>query len=701
MIGPLLRNELRMLLRDTRTLVIAFLAPLIGLPAYILIANAVDSRETERVESATYSWALAGDEPQWGGQLVADALALPEDSGQAPTLFELRPVRPGERGRQAVADSLLRAGELELVVIARDPTPADSLRVETRIIEIHYRSDSDLSSRARERLGQRLERLREVERDRRYLSAGFTIDRAEAVVVSETNVASASKQSGQLLARFLLPLIVGLMLAGGGIIAADTISGEKERGTLETLLTTAASRTEIVRAKLLAIVVVGLAVVVINLANLMLYVTIGVLELPASLAIDLPPAELGMLLLLFMPLAGLVAAGLLLMSGVSKSYREYQLYQPVVFIVVLIPSLAGLLPGLDLEGVIAFIPVAGVAVATSAVLVGEWSLPWALVAWGSSAAAALLLLRQVEAVLSNERLISSAAFDEAEFRGGPALFPRHVISWFLGLWVLFFLCSLWFGEALGLRGQIVVNLVGVFLGGSAWIVRRYRLDPVEVLSLRAPGWTSWPAVAIGAPSFLVLAMGIAQLVNTYLFPIPQSMLEAFARGLTLDLGLLQVLFFLAVMPGVLEEIAFRGVLLHGLRKRLRRSWAAALACGAIFGVFHVSLFRVVPTGLLGVVLALVVIRTRSLYPAIAWHFMNNALALVPAQQGWIEPDAAVPVWGFGLAGLGVVTSFLLLRPAGARGLNGAGTPAVRHVAATSGQTSLGSRPFTREEEESA
>jgi membrane protease YdiL (CAAX protease family) len=170
-------------------------------------------------------------------------------------------------------------------------------------------------------------------------------------------------------------------------------------------------------------------------------------------------------------------------------------------------------------------------------------------------------------------------------------------------------------------------------------------------------------VLIGAPSFLVVAMGVAEFVNTWLFPVPESMLETFAEGLTFELGLVQLLFFLALMPGVLEEIAFRGVLLHGLRKRIRTTWGAALACGAIFGLFHVSLFRIVPTGLLGVGLALVVLRTRSIYPAILWHALNNALALVPARLGWIDTDAAVPPWGFALAGVGLVVSYLLLRPA--------------------------------------
>ncbi len=668
MIGPLLRNELRMLLRDTRTILIAVVAPVVLVPGYILLTGAVDDRESARLDSATYTWALVGDEIAWGERTVEAALALPADSGEAETIFERTAVMAeldpeAVERRTELADSLLEAGEIQVVVVARQARAEDSLDVATPVLSLRYRSGSDLSRSARGRLENRLERYRETVRDALYASAGFPVDRSDVAVVVDDNVATAAKEGGRFLARFLLPLVVMLMLAGGSIIAADTISGEKERGTLETLLTSAAGRSEIVRAKLLAIIVVGLAVVVVNVANLGLYLTIGILEVPEGLALDLSFGQLGLLVLIFVPLAGLVAAALLLISGFAKSYREYQLYQPVLFLAFLLPSLAALLPGLELQSVVVLVPIAGLSVATGAVLAGGWSLPWGLAAIASTSIAALLLLRWVEIVLSNERLITSASWDEADFRGGAALFPRHVLTWFLTLWVLFFLVSLWFGDALGVRGQIVVNLVGVFLGGSAWLVHRYRLDPVEVLSLRAPGWTSWPAVLVGAPSFLVLGIGVAQLVNTYLFPVPQSLLEAFSEGLTLNLGVLQLLFFLALMPGVLEEIAFRGVLLHGLRRRLASPWIAAIACGAVFGLFHVSLFRIVPTGLLGIMLALVVLRTRSIYPAMLWHFLNNALALVPAELEWIEADVVIPAWGYAVAAAGLVTSFLLLRPA--------------------------------------
>jgi len=504
--------------------------------------------------------------------------------------------------------------------------------------------------------------VRSETRDSLFLAAGFPVSRDQVAAVESANVASEERQAGSFLGGILVPVLIMLMLTGGSIVAADSISGEKERGTLETLLTTAASRADIVQAKLRAIMAVGLAVAVLNVANLGVYIGLGVLDLPQSLQIGVDLHTLGALLLLLLPLVALVAAAPLLLSGVSKSYKEYQIYFLPLFLAFLVPSLAAFLPGMDQESAIVLAPVAGVAVSTRALLMGDWHLSWGLASFASTAAAAWYLLRRTEASLSNERLITSAEADEADLRGGAALYPRHVVRWFAGMWVVFFLVSLWFGEVLGIRGQVVVNLGVIFLGGSVLVLKRYGLDVRETLQLHTPHWRVWPAVLLGVPSFLLVVTGIGELVNTYVFPVPDSMVEAFAEDLTGGLPAWQLVFFITVMPGVLEEIAFRGVLFTGLRERLRRPWVAVLLSGAIFGFFHVSLFRLVPTGVLGVVLAAVVLKTGSLYPAILWHFLNNLLA-VSAQEGWlpVEPDAALPLWAYGVAGVGAVGSWLLLK----------------------------------------
>lgn len=663
MTWTIFRNELRMVLRDTRTVLIAVVAPLVLFPAFIFMTNWVEERETERLETATYEYAVGGPRAEWAEGIVERALRVEAVDGEDESSESSTEVVPTtfRHVRTERADSALRAGELHLVVVGRDAAPGDSLEAAVPVLELRFRGDSDFSRSARSRMEERLVRVRTAMRDSVFRAAGFPVALEDVAVLEAENVASAEKEAGSFLGGVLIPFLILLMLSGGSIVAADSISGEKERGTLETLLTTASSRRDIVHAKLGAIMAVGLSIGLVNVANLGVYIGLGVLDLPENLRIGVGVDTLAILLLLVVPLVVLVAAALLLLSGVANSYREYQIYFLPLFLIFLLPSLAAFLPGIELRSAVAFVPISGIAVATRALLMDDWHLGWGAVAFASTGAVAWGLLRRTEAALSNERLITSAGADEAEFRGGAALFPRHVLRWFVGFWVLFFIVSLWFGEALGLRGQVVVNLVGIFLGGSVFLVHRYRLDVRETLRLHWPHWRAWPAVLVGAPSVLLLGVGLGELVDAYLFPVPDSMIEAFSETFV-GLPLWQLVLFVAVMPGILEEIAFRGVLLSGLRKQLREPWMAVLASGAVFGVFHVSLFRIVPTAFLGIVLALVVLRTGSIFPAMLWHFLNNFLALVPEERGWISVDPAVgvPSTWYAVALAGAVASWLIM-----------------------------------------
>ncbi len=691
-LGTLFRCEIRMLLRDKRTILIAVVAPIVIFPAYILILNFVESRERQALEQEVYTYAVEGTRAEWAGEVVRAALALEAtnpDTSRAPATFQLlSPEAPEEA---------LRAEELHLVVqgltarewdsvqaaeaapdTAGSETAPDTAAVRESgadrageeepsvpALRIHYRADSDFSREARNRLTERILEVRAARRDSVYRSAGFPVAMEEVAPVAAVSVATPAKEAGAFLGVALTPLLVLLMLSGGSIVAVDAISGEKERGTLETLLTTAASRTEIVRAKLLAVIVVGLAVAFINVANLLVYLVLGLLDLPASFAVEVGPVELLVLLVLFVPVAVMVAAALLLLSGVSKTYKEYQVYFFPLFLSFLVPAMAPALPGVDLHSVIALVPLAGVAVAVREILVGEMDLLFLALAFLSTGAMALWLTRLTQQTLSNERLISGAELEAADLTGGPALFPRHVVRWFLVLWVIFFGVSLWFGEALGLRGQLAVNLLGIFFGGSLLMVRRYRLDPVTTFSLRLPHPSAWLAVLIGAPSALILGIGMAQLVNTFVFPVPEQLLKSFGESLSgPDLPLWQVVLFLTVMPGIFEELAFRGVLLHGLRQRIRNRWLLTLAVGGVFAFFHVSLFRLVPTAWLGFIFAWSVLLSGSIYPAMLWHALNNALSIVPAHLGLLPEDFSPAGWWAAPAAVGLGVAFWILRANG-------------------------------------
>jgi sodium transport system permease protein len=650
--SALLRHELRLLARDTRMIFIAVVLPLVLFPVLILVLRAVEQGESERLDSALYRYAVRDTaQDQDLAHLVERALALPGD----------RPGARFDRDRTPTPDSALATGDIQLVA---EWSAADTARGDTLLhrpgLTLRYRADSDLSRAAATELEARLLSLGSQERDSVFRAAGFPTDTDRVFELEATNVATPAREGGARLGLLLTPLVLLLLLTGGSIAAVDTLSGEKERGTLETLLTTGLTRAEIIRAKLLAIVALGLVLVTVNAANLVTYLVIGVLELPAGLALSVAPLDALLVLLLLAPLTVLVAGSLLFLSGRVDGYKDFQIaFFPVMlaFVALAAPSV---LPGMELRSAIAVVPVAGLGVAVREVMVGERDWLFLALAWLSSGGAAYLLTRLAERGLSTERLIGGATLSEHEARGGPALFPYRVARWFAVLWALFFTVSLWFGDALGMRGQVVVNLIVLFSGATWLMIRRYRLDIRKALSLRPPPLRTWLAVVLGAPAGYVTAIGLAGLVDAYLFPVPQGMLEAFGETMLVEtISVWQLLLFLAVMPAIAEELAFRGVLLHGLRARMRPV-AAILLAGAVFGLFHVSLFRIVPTAYLGVILAATVVLTGSIYPAIIWHFLNNALAIVPVRMGWIDTSTDLPWWIYAAAVVTLAVSLAIM-----------------------------------------
>src|SRR5262249_6046128 len=152
--------------------------------------------------------------------------------------------------------------------------------------------------------------------------------------------------------RFVTVFLVMMMLTGGSIAALDTIAGEKERGTIETLLTTAAGRQEIVTGKQMTICCVAFVITLIQALNFLFYVKLKCVPLAANFALQISMGSVVMLLLLFIPLAATIAAALLILSAYAKTYKEAQMYFFPVHLASLVPALAAVLPGLSLRSAI-------------------------------------------------------------------------------------------------------------------------------------------------------------------------------------------------------------------------------------------------------------------------------------------------------------------------------------------------------------
>ena len=625
MVGTLYGLELRQLLRDPRTLFFGALLPALVMPLFLFISSRGEEGRKERQQAEIYSYAVVGEEAELARNLL-DRWQV--DGEPTAPLLKLEEV--------VVEDPAIALAEDRIqVYLEAFPPPDGGLQRGTedepspRIprFRLAFRANREASLTAMGELQRRLEEVRDQRRWSLLAENGFPAEVEDIAAFESRDLASTSRRTGASLGRWAGFFLIFMVLVGGSTVAADTLAGEKERGSLETLLTTAAGRGEILLAKQLAIASLGLAICAVQLLTLWLCLHFELIPTPEGFAVALSPGTVLLLLLLASPLVAVVASVLLMVSGRSRSYREFQVLFFPVFLVFLLPAGAAFLPGVGLRSAAVLVPVANLCVALREVLSGEIDLPMLAVAWAISAATAALVGRATLRILASERLLLAAHLDRAAWRGGAEIFPRHVLGWFVGLWALMFLALVNVPFLARLETQLLFNLVLVFLGGSLLMIRIYRLDPRRALSLQPVKPAVWPAVLVGAPAFFFAAIALGRL-SSALFPLPEQMLEQYGQLVdTSTRPLLELLLLVAVLPALCEEIAFRGVLLHGLRQRLKPV-PLCLVVGLVFAVFHLDLVRLLPTAVLGALLAALTLRTGSIYPAMLWHALNNGTAIV-------------------------------------------------------------------------
>ncbi len=663
-VAALYRTELRMMLRDRRTIIMSIVLPLVVMPIMLFASHAMSQRRERALAETVYEFALTGPAAAEARAVIANAGPPGPDDEGAPDLSSFREVEAADPVR-ALADGTLHfyleahpaADEVAALEAAATPPvgaearegpgagrPEDDdiarlrkLPPDVLVLTTVYRADRDDSESGAARMRRLLARARRALRGATLDEAGFPLPVAAVARVFEVNLASKGQVAGLTLGRLLTPLLLLFLLSGSAVVAIDTLAGEKERGTLETLLTTAVARAEIVAAKQLLILTVAAVITIIQVGNLLLYVGFELIPTTTNFAAAVTPATAVLLLVLYLPVAALVASVLLVVSGHARTYKEAQLLFFPVFLVGMLPGLAAMLPGLPLRSAIVLVPVANISVAVKDTLVGRTDWMFTALAWFVTAAAAAWAGRVATRALSTERLIALAAAEAEELLGGPALFPRHVLRWFAVLWALLLIIAVNFETILDIRAQAVVNIVGLFIGGSFLMIRRYRLNVREALALRPVRPAVWVAVVLGVPAALLTGIGVSRLANLFL-PVPRQLVESFGQMLLPEsVPFWQLLLLLTILPGIGEEIAFRGVLLYGLHRRLRPA-GVAIAVGLVFGLFHTSLFRIFPTAYLGVILATVVLLTGSIFPAMLWHALNNTLGLMAGRYEWAIAD---------------------------------------------------------------
>ena len=215
----------------------------------------------------------------------------------------------------------------------------------------------------------------------------------------------------------------------------------------------------------------------------------------------------------------------------------------------------------------------------------------------------------------------------------PAVVSRRVALLIYGLALMLYLTltGLFFYLGFDPRATVILAQVTGLLGLSVWLTRLLRLRLAEALALRPAAPVHWQMV-LGAAIPLQALGGALQFAVLRELPDDsvwrQAMEESIGRFVAVESGLDLAMLFLAavVTAAICEEALFRGLLLQLLRRRA--GWISAIVWSAsLFAIFHLNPIALLPVGLVGAYLAVLVWRSGSLYPAILAHALNNGLAL--------------------------------------------------------------------------
>ncbi len=173
-----------------------------------------------------------------------------------------------------------------------------------------------------------------------------------------------------ILAQILPYFLILSILSGAMGFGAEITAGEKERGTISTLLSSRLSREEIVIGKFLAILSVSLVSTLVSAVGLIGGITLAGSSLGGSVSLaSLSLTTAGWILAVLVPLAVVLATLVLIVGSFARSQKEASMYLLPLYMLIILLGMAIMMGGSDPQGLDFAIPVAGSMAAIRAAIV--------------------------------------------------------------------------------------------------------------------------------------------------------------------------------------------------------------------------------------------------------------------------------------------------------------------------------------------
>lgn len=350
--GLILRKELLELVRDKRTLYSAVLGPIFLMWLMLWSIQFVEKSFSEPASLKIHYVQKDGPKSSFIEGLEKEKR------------FKLIPVESAEKGKK-----LVESGDARVVLDVREAHQGQSL-----IIAATYDPDEMKSTVIVNAVEGAAAKIRDAAVKGILDDLAVPEVRRNPVLVERRPIEKKAAGAGAAIAGFLPYLIVIWAFYGAFGVATETVAGEKEKQTLETLLITPTSRSEIALGKFLSLACVSLVSCAVSLISIFALARIMRADALFRQGFTMDPVSIMAMFAVIVPLSAMFAGLLLALSAFAKNVRECQTYLTLLSFLVLTPAVFSQFIGFtDFANAkwISFIPVLNSAMCLRSALLGK------------------------------------------------------------------------------------------------------------------------------------------------------------------------------------------------------------------------------------------------------------------------------------------------------------------------------------------
>jgi sodium transport system permease protein len=355
----ILIKELTDMIRDRRTIFMMVVMPLVVIPLLATTAIKLTQSQIEKAKDKELRVAVIGET---AAPELFERLSKEEN-------FFLVTMTNADSARAMTAEQTLDG----VVIIPQDFSEfVEGDKQAT--IRLIFKSSESLNA-ARRRIEAIIDQYdREIVNER---IGRLQLDETlfDAIAIEREDVASTEEKFAENAGGFLPYIFIIFGFMGSIYPALDLGAGEKERGTLETILSSPASRFDIVMGKFLVVVLFSIATAFLAMLGvlIMVYQFLPTIETNITQTVMdmLGPRRIFIIMSMVLPVSAFFSAVALAISIFARSFKEAQSMMAPLNIIIILPAMIGMLPGFELSAVTAAIPILNLSLATKAILGGS------------------------------------------------------------------------------------------------------------------------------------------------------------------------------------------------------------------------------------------------------------------------------------------------------------------------------------------